>query len=170
MIFSCLDLSFDVFALQRDFRSLMKRYPLSDDHRQLCLTHRPGSQDPLWEGIGRSLVNDAEFSQFNDEFRGTIFETIYKKLPYRLGRVRLLFMPPRTCYSLHRDTEPRIHVAIRTDPQARLLVEDDAERFWNVHVPVDGRAYWIDTTRPHTAINGSTSARVHLVANIVGGE
>ncbi len=146
------------------------RHLLTPEDRQLCLTSRPGASVPLRDGVGWYDGSETDFSIFNEAFRGTIFEEFYENVPYRLGRVRLMMMPPRTSYSYHADKEPRLHVAIETNPNAYLLVDDDSgHRSWKIKVPANGGTYWVDTRRTHTAINTDAALeRIHLVANVVG--
>lgn len=140
---------------------------LSPENPQLCLTRRRGSNDPLYEGAGTARYPDEEFSILNDIFAGTEFERFHLLSPVPLGRVRLMYLPPRQSYSFHKDTEPRLHVAIVTNPAAFLMVDAGKSKMWRIHIPADGKVYNVDTTLMHTAINGGLQPRIHLVANIL---
>lgn len=164
-IYHRTSVQFDIARLQAD---LEKVSPLLD--RQLCLTSRPGAAQPLSDGVGWYEGSETDFTVFNEEFRGTIFEEFYETVPYHLGRVRLMRMPPRSCYSFHQDKEPRLHIAIQTHENAYLLVDDDTGlRSWKIKIPSNGAVYWVNTQRTHTAMNTDANRyRVHLVANVIG--
>jgi len=79
-----------------------------------------------------------------------------------LYRTRIMQILPKTCYSYHNDRTPRIHLAVITNPHCFLAV--DKELF---HIPADGHAYFVDTTKPHTAINCTFDFnRIHIVGCI----
>jgi hypothetical protein len=167
MNFRKLDIQFNVDVLEKELDAVLARYPLTNDRRQLCLTNIPGSVDPLWDAAGRGKYLETAYSHFNAEFEGTIFEEIVRQSPFRLGRVRLMMIPPRACYSFHRDTEPRLHVALKTNENSFLMIED-GDRFERIHIPMDGHMYWVDTMKVHTAINSdAVQDRIHLVATIL---
>lgn len=138
---------------------------LSGERPQLCLNSRKGSTDPLYEGAGLAIYPEEEFTEINRLFAGTIFEDILHECA-PIGRARLMFLEPRRSYSIHQDTEERIHFAIETNPQAILLVASDQHRMWRVHVPDDGMGYRINTRLPHSALNGGTEPRIHLLLNV----
>lgn len=75
-----------------------------------------------------------------------------------LVRTRVMRMKRKTCYYWHQDATKRLHIAIDTHPHCFLLV--DGEQF---HIPADGKAVIVDTTKPHTALNASKQSRIHIV-------
>lgn len=76
-----------------------------------------------------------------------------------LYRTRIMKLWPRECYSVHKDRTPRVHLVTQTDPRCLFLLENKA-----FHIPADGRAYYIDTTKEHTALNGTLDVeRIHIV-------
>ena len=82
---------------------------------------------------------------------------------FDIGRCRVIFMPPRSTLSWHRDPEKRIHIAIKTNYGARMFIEHTG-----YHIPADGNIYLTDNTKYHTAINGGEEDRIHLVATVLG--
>jgi hypothetical protein len=163
-VFKRIRLSFDPVEVLREFRDIEKRF---GEHRQICLTSVVDSDDPLFDGAGKASRPETDFVIFNREFEGTIFEEIYLSLPYRLGRLRFMVVPPRTCYSFHSDTETRIHLAIKTDVSNFFIVENNPEECWRFHIPADGGIYEVDTRRRHTFLNTGEEPRVHLVGNVI---
>ncbi len=109
------------------------------------------------------LVDETLFSELVDIFKGTYFETIHNELcvRYPIGRVRILEKDSYNCNSWHRDPEPRIHIPIYTNPGALFIVNHHC-----THLPADGSVYFTDTRGYHTALNGGTESRTHLVATL----
>jgi hypothetical protein len=93
----------------------------------------------------------------NPFFKETIFEEIINK--YDMVRTRLIWVKPFSCYSFHKDTSPRLHLPLITNPQCFFVFKD---------IPVyhmsAGNLYWSDTTKPHTFINCSNQPRLHLIS------
>ena len=67
-------------------------------------------------------------------------------------------MKRKTCYYWHKDSTKRLHIPIVTHPHCFLLV--DGNQF---HLPADGQAHIVDTTKMHTALNASKIDRIHIV-------
>jgi hypothetical protein len=76
-----------------------------------------------------------------------------------LYRTRIMKLNPKQCYSWHIDRSERIHLAIETHPHC-FFIEDGQM----LHIPSDGYAYQLDTTRHHTAMNCTLDVeRIHIV-------
>jgi len=69
-------------------------------------------------------------------------------------------LPPKSCYSIHQDYTPRVHIPIVSNTNNVMVWPSD-----NVnHTLLTGRAYWTDTTKNHTFVNAdSLIERIHLV-------
>ena len=118
--------------------------------------------DDSYEEVARDdIVDESEFTELNEAFKGTYFEYIHQQLTarYPIGRVRILKKDIYNCNSWHRDPEPRLHIPIYTNPGALFIVNHHC-----THLPADGSVYFTDTRGYHTALNGGESSRVHLVA------
>jgi|TARA_R110000851_G_scaffold233885_1_gene386385 hypothetical protein len=105
-----------------------------------------------------------DFKYLIKEFEGTVLGEMYNELLSRfvLGRVRLMRSEPKTCLSWHKDTSPRIHYPIKTQPGCLMVIGDEVK-----HLPTD--TWWMtDTTYNHTAMNASKETRIHLVAVVLG--
>lgn len=157
---------------------------------QICVNTVPGYEDDFMLGVG-SLVNnwknkktvivdgfattvvpvndddrlhDKDFSVLCNAFKGTVFEDIYNELNsrYLLGRVRLFKSEPGTCLTWHEDGCGRLHYPIKTQKGCFMVIDDEIH-----HMPQNT---WTmaDTSKYHTAFNGSKEARIHLVAVIRG--
>lgn len=134
--------------------------------RSISLTHRPRAVDPIYDGnntqfnpeTNEKLFLERDFTEFNEDFKGTAFYEVWQKMPFRVGRMRLNLLLPLTVYSMHRDSAPRAHIALVTNPNC-FLTSDDAQTH---HIPADGNVHIFDTTMPHTAYNASRQDRIHL--------
>ena len=74
------------------------------------------------------------------------------------GRVRLLQVNARSCYSFHADPHPyRIHIPLITNDGSFMAVWG---KLWQLK---SGYAYRVRVQEEHTAINTGSTHRVHLV-------
>tara|TARA_B100000749_G_scaffold280455_1_gene276687 strand:- start:124147 stop:124710 length:564 start_codon:yes stop_codon:yes gene_type:complete len=162
-------LSYSTDQLQKELEDLLKAYPLK--RGRLNLTHRKNETYQPYDNLFQSYDYEAqkkrfdeeEFSEFAEELKSTVFYKIYDDIrefsPMPLGRARLLEIEPRQCLHLHRDTNMRYHIALKTNPES-FLIFPPAEC---IHLPVDGRVYLANTTASHTAMNAGHSPRLHYV-------
>jgi|TARA_B110000444_G_C18792897_1_gene573343 hypothetical protein len=119
------------------------------------------TDDTLEEYAREDIVDESEFTDFVDEYKGTYFEYVHQELSkrYPIGRMRVLLKEVYNCNSWHRDPEPRLHIPVYTNPGALFIVNHHC-----THLPADGSVYFTDTRGYHTALNGGESNRVHIVA------
>lgn len=119
-----------------------------------------------WDSSTGSRIGQAEdqWDKLHPDLVGTWWEDFFKSLPFKVYRARLLTMHPRSCYSIHVDDNPRLHIAIKTHKQARFIFTDPPVL---KHIPADGYIWWVDTRQEHSAMNGSMEDRVHLVMCLV---
>lgn len=111
----------------------------------------------IWLGATqRTKIKSKYFFLTNPFFTNTVFDDVIKK--YKLFRTRLLWLNPRSCYSMHFDDSPRIHIPIFTNPDSFFVFKKGIVE----HLEV-GKVYWVDTREVHTAINGGEHPRLHLV-------
>lgn len=171
MINHCCFLSkLDQIELEASF--FIKQYPWPKEN-QLCFLNTSDVPPNPYQGIGNQFAVgypisgrlDNEFTVFNPDLKGSIFEDIYTNFPMPITRMRLMRIPPKRCYTIHSDgpKEIRYHLSIKTNEHAYFLYQDTLEL---MHVPRDGNFYQFDVERPHSAINFSaTEERIHLVIN-----
>ena len=129
---------------------------------QICLTYRPEVTDPterIFDGAGTSSRNERDFSLLNAACQDTYIEQVLTTLPFKVGRLRIMRMRGRTCYSVHKDHTMRVHLPLITNPQALMIFPDDAII---AHL-IPGQVYLTDTTQRHSAMNGGLDERYHLV-------
>jgi len=75
-----------------------------------------------------------------------------------LYRTRVLILEPRECYTYHTDPTPRMHIPVNTYEGCMFILDDEV-----IKMEEEGSLYWIDTTYPHLALNGSREQRIHIV-------
>lgn len=161
--------TFSVHSIANEVRTILLHYPLRDN--QLCLTTTtPKEQDP-YEGVG-SLYDfeagkwrrqEGDFKYFLKEFIDTEIHSLYKAVLSReggtAGRIRIMALAPRTCYSFHRDTSIRYHFAVKSNSQSFIMFYPDTI----LSIPPDGHLYQLDTRSVHSAMNGGREERIHIV-------
>jgi hypothetical protein len=110
------------------------------------------------------VYEETDFNVLCEQFVDTPFETVYNELSkkYFLGRVRIMKSIPNTCLSWHKDDHPRVHYPIQTQAGCFMVIEDKS-----MHLE-QNKWYFTNTQLSHTAFNGSSKERIHLVATIVG--
>lgn len=165
-IVSKLNISHDNEKLLSNCKKIISTYGWGNLN-QISLTHRPEitHSERYFDGIG-SLpkgCKESDFSMLNQDLIGTYIEEIINLIPYKLGRIRLMKMKHRSCYSVHQDSTMRIHIPLITNPQALMIWTDHSII---VHMPI-GDIYLTDTTLKHTAMNGSMEERIHIVGALI---
>ena len=119
------------------------------------------STDPFNGAVGKSNGDELLHNILNPLYKDSIFETLINK--YNLYRTRFLWVNPMSCYSLHKDTTPRIHIPLITNPSCYFVFKEDISSQGIIkHLPI-GSVYWTDTTTLHTFINCSEKPRLHIV-------
>jgi hypothetical protein len=144
-----------------------------NDALQIALTHSKERQS--WDdGVGslydygenRVIGKTSDFTILNERLKGTYIETVIQEVEEQaakdsvsLGRIRILKLLPKTCYSLHRDIEEfRYHIPLKSSPQCFFVSGDRVEYMTRL-----GGLYRFRTREPHTAVNASFEDRIHLV-------
>ena len=182
-----IPLSIDIDRLGKcyfDFRSKLG-FRTDDktlrDFNAICVNRIPDDENSITGGNIRGLywtkpdttnheeqrlepVKESLYTELCPEFKDTYVEEVYNLITskFKLGRVRFLMKPPRSCLSWHRDPEMRLHIPIITNEGCRMVIEDSS-----FHMPSNGNGYITDNTKYHNFFNGSEVDRVHLVATVI---
>jgi hypothetical protein len=94
-----------------------------------------------------------------DEYKGTVWETLYNSLPVTKGEARIIILDPSQCYQQHADIDDRYHLNILGE--GCYLIDLMHEQ---MHALLqDGIWYDMDASFLHTATNFGRHARVQLV-------
>jgi len=151
------------------------------DFNAICINRIPGDENSITGGNVRGLywtkpdttnveeqrlpyIEEHRYTEICPEFKDTYVEEVYNLITskFKLGRVRFLMKPPRSCLSWHRDPEMRLHIPIITNEGCRMIINDVS-----FHMPSNGSAYIVNNKEYHNFFNGSEIDRVHLVATIL---
>ena len=110
------------------------------------------------------FIEEIKYTEICPEFKGTYVEEVYNLINkrFKIGRVRFLMKPPRSCLSWHRDPEMRLHIPIITNKGNIMVIKNTA-----FHMPANGSGYITDNRQYHNFFNGSEVDRVHIVATLV---
>lgn len=165
-------LHFDASAIRYTIPDVTQ-LPEFDTWQQLSVTHSQSNAG--WFSSVGSLFNydlnifdrhTEDFTILNQHFVGTYLEAVIAQVKEQavfdkveIGRIRFMYLQPKTCYTLHRDLEEfRYHIPIVTNPKCFFVNADKVER-----MPMIGRLYRFRTNEQHTAVNASNDVRIHLV-------
>ena len=151
------------------------------DFNAICINRIPGDENSITGGNVRGLywtkpdttnveeqrlpyIEEHRYTEICPEFKDTYVEEVYNLITskFKLGRVRFLMKPPRSCLSWHRDPEMRLHIPIITNEGCRMVINDVS-----FHMPSNGSAYIVNNKEYRNFFNGSEIDRVHLVATIL---
>jgi hypothetical protein len=125
--------------------------------KQAGLQYKLENKNEWDSAVGRNQGMELTYNQLNPYFKDTIFEKLI--VDYKLYRTRLMWVNKMSCYSIHKDSTPRIHIPLVTNPECYFVFKDDASF---IHMET-GHVYWADTRKNHTFINCSEMERLHLV-------
>ena len=106
--------------------------------------------------VGKGKGYELGYINLNPFFKDTIFENIISE--YNIKRARLMWSGPYSCYSMHTDSTPRIHIPLITNKDCYFLFKDSPPQHMEL-----GYSYWVDTTKYHTFINCSDAHRLHFI-------
>lgn len=152
--------------LINECKDLINRIPFKDQTLQLALqTNNPEVTD-WYTSCGRIfrigyILNEKEYMYIQPDLKGSYIEKWLNSLPSPVFRARLMLVKPKTCYSIHKDPLPRIHIPVVTDPNCLMYFP---EQKIMEHLPANGSSYFVNTKEKHTFINCSDIDRIHLVA------
>jgi hypothetical protein len=94
-----------------------------------------------------------------DEYKDTVWETIYDSLPVTKGQARIINLGSNQCYQIHADIDDRYHLNIRGDNSYLI----DLVRETMHPMSQDGIWYDMDAGFLHTAANFGRTPRIQLV-------
>lgn len=170
-----LDAQFDSTQLYTELSGIMSDVGHTKT-LQFLLTHHANPKGDAWLYGAGSLYDDklkrywartADFSKLTTRLDNTYSAQVIEEVRKialtqgkKIGRVRILTLEPKTCYSLHTDEEEfRYHIPITTSSSSFFIANDIIDR-----MPVTGQLYQFRTDEAHTAVNAHKyEQRSHLV-------
>jgi hypothetical protein len=121
-----------------------------------CGLQYKDNEDVWSSAVGKSAGKELQYTNLNPFFKDTIFD--YLITEYNLKRARFMWSGPFSCYSMHVDTTPRVHIPLITNSECYFLFKMSTP----IHLEL-GYSYWVDTTKSHTFINCSDTPRLHFI-------
>jgi hypothetical protein len=114
------------------------------------------------EGKTRPGVKLSDWCHWRDDQynSGWLAELIASLSPREVGRIRIMQMRGRSCYSWHKDLTPRVHVPLITNPECFMVIRNESRHLYK------GAIWWTNTTQFHTAMNCSENHRYHLILEV----
>jgi hypothetical protein len=94
-----------------------------------------------------------------DEYKNTVWETLYNSLPVTKGEARIIILDPNQCYQQHADIDDRYHLNIQGE---NCYIIDLVRNIMHPLIP-DGTWYDMDAGFLHTAANFGRRHRIQLV-------
>lgn len=162
-----------------------EKFPECNKHSgQLSIQHRSGTIDIEKQLVESTGSLDLDFKNFDPAtmsrpnvipvekkykqkdfcltpifFKDTPIEDLNDKLykKYNASRGRIMNLGGKECLSWHYDESPRLHIPIKIHTGSFMILED------NVYTFEIGKAYIVDTTKMHTAVNAAFFNRIHIV-------
>jgi hypothetical protein len=113
----------------------------------------------------KTIINQPTGNFFYDlwelrqEYKGTVWETIYNSLPVDKGEARIIVLNPGQCYQSHADIDDRYHLNI-TGEECFLI---DLMHKTLHKLDQDGIWYDMNAGHTHTATNFGRVDRIQLV-------
>jgi hypothetical protein len=129
-----------------------------DKNKQTGLQYKEG-EDPWLSAVGRRHANGLNFTNINPFFKNSIFEEIINE--FDLVRTRLMWVGPFSCYSMHSDDTPRLHIPLITHPDCYFIYKHEKP----IHLKT-GNIYNVETRVLHTFMNCSDISRLHLIGEL----
>lgn len=119
----------------------------------------------LPEGEMKTPINEPTGNFFYDpwvlknEYKGTVWETLYNSLPVTKGEARIIILDPGQSYTAHSDIDDRYHLNILGDES--FIIDLMREQMHKLNQ--DGIWYDMDAGFLHTAANFGRRSRIQLV-------
>lgn len=151
----------NVKGIGTEIDNLIKKYPrLLSGQAQISLQSNDPNVTPVtgWNcSIGRlKNVNGKEADYVYPVFPELQLINHYMK-SFNMTRSRIMINQPKECMTIHIDPSPRIHIPVYSNEKCLMIID----RIGYYLEP--GCAYWTDTRKPHTAMNGSLDKRIHII-------
>lgn len=156
---------------QINLEKLRQLYQYAEDHLpwsnsfptlQSGISVALGQEHDLLAVCGGNFSKEKEklFTSLPDFYQNSYISELKSILGLNIYRLRWMKLSGKSCYSFHHDWTRRLHIPIITSPESYVLFQNPLEL---VHLQI-GKAYLVDTTRKHTAMNTRDESRIHLIA------
>ena len=177
MFIEKLNFTANVDLMNLDYEQILTQSQWGAEN-QIGLTHRPEATGNLWKDCVGSLwdyttnsraENEETFTEMNPAIPSYLVSKLTELASiekFRLGRVRLMRLLPKTGLSVHADNSIRYHFVLDTNLHSFIsYIPDNSGNIKTIgfHLPRDGHFYKVDTRLEHYVYNGGRTPRIHLV-------
>lgn len=187
MLIKKLDITSDPTLMLDNLNAILPMVPIDawSTRNQIGLRHRNNAAN-VWEDAIGSLFDyslkehigrESDFVNWCIDTNFYVRQEVEKlesALNIKTGRVRFMRLQPKMGLTIHRDTEERYHLVLKTNPHALFgfkstpTINNNSD-LPNVglsyHIPKDGHWYKANTTKFHWVFNGGMEERIHLVVS-----
>ena len=187
MLIKKLDITSDSDLVLNDLNSLLPSMPTDvwNSKNQMGLRYRNNATN-IWEDSVGSLFDynlkthvgfERDFTNWcinTDYYVRQEIEKLENVLGIKTGRVRFMRLQPRKGLTIHRDSEERYHLVLKTNSNAlfgfaqspTMNESSDLPAVGiSYHIPKDNHWYKANTTEFHWVFNGGFEERIHLVVS-----
>jgi hypothetical protein len=152
----------DVDSILECYRQLESQIQFTEyGHKgsQAGVQYHADDDNPWTSAVGRSRGRELEYTELNPILKDTIFETIVNR--YQFKKTRLMWVYPYACYTMHRDSTPRVHIPLVTNKETYFVFQRGLIK----HLE-PGFVHYTDTRVRHTFMNCSDEKRLHIVGAV----
>lgn len=163
------------YNVQKSWSALSLRGYTRDPH----FIEKPAEMSKAWKAQHQGKTFRMQDTPLRRRFPAV--EAILSKFHTTIHRVRLMRLKPGGG-ELARHTDQvdpdvgiadgglmRLHVPIVTNPKVKFTSWGSDGKKTIVHIK-EGECYYLDIRKPHTAVNGGDTFRIHLVVDVVANE
>lgn len=162
------DIKCDHKKIKNEVLFLLQKYPFCPSHNQISLTGFSPEDSP-YRCLGKlSDVNNELYGSLESDMNKllliineTYLKKFLEKIPFGFGRVRIMQIKPKQCYTFHIDNNFRYHLAIDSNPNSFIVFKEPTHQL--INIPTDGFLYQMNGFHKHSAMNGGNKPRIHLV-------
>ena len=148
---------YNIDKLQQEVKNLAYEYGWCQNQISL-----QSPDEDFHEGTGRVAGLKFEESEYTSQNIPDDWEISRFISNHNLYRTRIMRLMPKACYSMHSDSSKRVHLPVKTYWKCKLIIDNNV-----YHLEANGSAYLVDTTKIHTAFNGTRDIeRIHIVGCI----
>ena len=172
-----LNNNIDCDKIVEAYKLIEDKFDLSNPFPAVSITSLDGEDDWTYstQKTADLSVQESQLSVLNNSLKGTYYEDLISQYP-EYYRWRVLCITGKRIYNVHQDSKPnqgnvsniRVHIPMVTNEQCFF-------QFWNgrpeantqsivrsYHMEV-GKAYEVNTSNYHSAVNFGTEFRYHLI-------
>jgi len=134
-------------------------------------------KEEAYHGWRSPLSSDPRKGESSYEFNSLCFDLPYtNEILQTLGiyKTFISIIPPLFSIEVHQDPLPKLHIPLETNEDIFINLDLDSENhdenksggMKSIHLPADGKIYYVNTTKWHTVNNASSKWRCHICGDV----